>query len=149
MRAGAGRRAWLTLLLISLIFAGGCYSSDYSRQTAATATMLRDLAAKLGDYCRAGFKAGNREISSEEMGEFYYGLNKARSYAAQASSHSSRQSYRDLIRLLDDYRQMLNAADRYRLAGKPDPQRLRDILDRQSRVKAQAKSVLEDLRNRD
>ncbi len=144
MRAGAGRLAWLGLFCCLAL--GGCYSSDYARQSAATATMLSDLSVKLGDYCRADFKTGGRDISSEEMGEFYYGLKKARSYAAEASSKSTRPSYRDLTRLIGDYGQLVSDADRYRLAGKPDPQQLKEILARQQQVSIEAQSVLDDLR---
>ena len=100
---------------------GGCYSSDYRSQTAATASMLGDLADKLGDYCQAGFKLGSREVRSEEMGEFYYALKKARSYASEAASNSNRQSYRDLTRLIADSTKLVGEADRYRLAGQARP----------------------------
>ncbi len=145
MRGGARRLAWLALSCCLALPIGGCYSSDYGRQTAATAAMLRDLAAKLDDYCRADFKTNGREISSEEMGEFYYGLKKARSYAAQTSAHSARQSYRDLLRLIDGYAQMVNDADRYRLSRRPDPGRLEEILARGRQVAVQAQAVLDDL----
>ncbi|HEV3111410.1 MAG TPA: hypothetical protein VGY99_13035 [Candidatus Binataceae bacterium] len=146
MRAGARRLAWLGLFACLGLAIGGCYSSDYGRQSAATASMLRDLAAKLGDYCRADFKLGGGDVSSEEMGEFYYGLKKARSYAGEAASGSTRQSYRDLTRLIDDYGKLLSDADRYRLAGKSDPQRLKEILDHQQKVSGEAQTVLSDLR---
>jgi hypothetical protein len=146
MRAGGSRLAWLGLFCCLGLAIAGCYSSDYSRQTAATATMLRDLAAKLGDYCRADFKLGGREVSSEEMGEFYYGLKKARSYAAEAASNSNRQSDRDLIRLIEDYTQLLNDADRFRLEGKSDGPQVEEILAREHRVSEAAQRVLDDLR---
>ena len=136
--------AWLGLLCCLGLFAA-CYSSDYGRQTAATASMLRDLSAKLADYCRADFKVDGREVSSEEMGEFYYGLKKARSYLSEASSNSQRQSYRDLAMLIDDYATLLSQADRYRLSGKPDPRQLQQILADQSRVSAEAQAVLDSL----
>ena len=143
MRAGARRLVWLGLFIC---VAAGCYSSDYRRQTAATASMLGDLAQKLGDYCRADFKLGHREVSSEEMGEFYYALRKARSYAAEAASNSGRQSYRDLCRLIEDYARLLGEVDRYRLTGTPDPQRLADIIAAQRRVSDEAQTVVKDLR---
>jgi hypothetical protein len=147
MRAGMRRLAWLGLFGCLGLAIAGCYSSDYNRQTAATASMLNDLGAKLADYCRVDFKLGDRDISSEEMGEFYYGLKKARSYAAvEAASNSTRQSYRDLLRLTDDYAQLLSDADRYRLAGKPDPQHLKEILARQQQVGIDAQAVLTGLR---
>jgi hypothetical protein len=146
MRAGAGRLAWLGLLGCLGLVIGGCYSSDYGRQTAATASMLRDLSAKLGDYCRANFKLGGGDVSSEEMGEFYYGLKKARSYAEAAAANADRRSYRDLTRLIDEYAQLLSDADRYRLSSKSDPQRLKEILAHQQQVSAQAQRVLNDLR---
>jgi hypothetical protein len=144
MRAGSRRLAWISLLFCCMAV-GGCYSSDYSRQTAATASMLNDLAVKLSDYCRVGFKLGDREVSSEEMGEFYYALQKARSFTSGAASNSNPQSYRDLTRLVEDYGKLLNEADRYRLAGKPDPQQLAQIMAAQQRVSNEASAVLKDL----
>lgn len=146
MRAGSRRLAWLGLFACLCIGVSGCYSSDYSRQTAATASMLGDLAVKLGDYCRAGFKLGDREVTSEEMGEFYYALKKARSYTMEAASNSNRQSYRDLKLLVEDYAKLVGAADRYRLAGQPDPQRLAEIAAAEQRVTNEANAVLRDLK---
>jgi hypothetical protein len=147
MRAGSRRLAWIGLLGCLCIAIGGCYSSDYSRQTAATASMLGDLAVKLSDYCRVGFKLGDREVTSEEMGEFYYALKKARSFTSGAGSNSNPQSHRDLTRLVEDYGKLLNEADRYRLAGKPDPQQLTEIMAAQQRVSSEANAVLKDLQN--
>jgi hypothetical protein len=144
MRGGARPPAWMALVFLCAGLAA-CYSSDYGRQTAATASMLQGLAQKLGDYCRANFKLGDRDVSSEEMGEFYYALKKARSYAAEAASNSNRQSYRDLTALVADYAQLLRAADDYRLSGKPDPDRLKQILARQQQVVGEAQTVLNDL----
>jgi hypothetical protein len=144
MRAGGRRLAWLGVFLCVAV--GGCYSSDYRAQSAATASMLGDLSDKLGDYCRADFKLDGREVAPEEMGEFYYALRKARSYLSEASSHSGRRSYQDLTRLVNDYADLLSEADRYRLAGKPDPQRLAEILARQQHVSAEAHALIEELR---
>ena len=146
MRAGSRRLAWIGLLGCLCLAIGGCYSSDYSRQTAATASMLGDLAVKLSDYCRVGFRLGDREVTSEEMGEFYYALKKARSFTSGAGSNSNPQSYRDLTRLVQDYGKLLNEADRYRLSSKPDPQQLADIMAAQQRVTNEANTVLKDLR---
>ncbi len=143
IRAGARRLVWLGLFIF---LAAGCYSSDYRRQTAATASMLGDLAQKLGDYCRADFRLDHREVSSEEMGEFYYALRKARSFASEVASNSNRPSYQDLTRLITDYGFLLGEVDRYRLTGKPDPQRLVQIVAAQRRVNDEAQSVLKDLR---
>lgn len=148
MRGGA-RLAWLALCVCLGLAIGGCYSSDYSRQTAATASMLRDLADKLGDYCRADFKVAGGEVSSEEMGEFYYGFKKARSFAAEQAANSDRNSYHDLTRLIGDYDRLLKDADRYRLAGKSDPQRLKDILAHQQQVSGDAQAVLNHLQKED
>jgi hypothetical protein len=140
--AGARRLVWLGPLICLTV---GCYSSDYRRQTAATASMLGDLAQKLGDFCRADFKLDHRQVSSEEMGEFYYALRKARSYASEASSNSGRQSYQDLTRLIEDYAQLLADVDRYRLAAIPDAQRVAAIIAAQERVKGEAQMVLAKL----
>jgi hypothetical protein len=141
--AGPRRLLWLGLLICLTV---GCYSSDYRRQTAATASMLGDLAQKLGDYCRADFKLDHRQVSSEEMGEFYYALRKARSYASEASSDSGRQSYQGLTRLIDDYATLLGDVDRYRLAANPDPQRLAEIIAAEQRVWGEAQTVVADLK---
>ena len=148
MRAGSRRLAWLSLFACLSLAISGCYSSDYRSQTAATASMLGDLAAKLGDYCQAGFKLGNGEVTSEEMGEFYYALKKARSFASEAASNSNRQSYRDLTRLIADYAKLVSEADRYRLSGQADPQRLAGILGAQQRVTSEASTVLKDLKEK-
>ena len=111
--------------------------------------MLGGLADKLGDYCRANFKLDRRTVSSEEMGEFYYALKKGRSFASEATGNSARRSYRDLNRLLDDYAAFLSDADQYRLAGKPDPARLTELLIKREQVVREAQAVIADARNRD
>jgi len=107
--------------------------------------MLGDLAVKLSDYCRVGFRLGDREVTSEEMGEFYYALKKARSFTSGAASNSNPQSYHDLTQLVEDYGKLLNEADRYRLSGKPDPQQLAQIMAAQQHVTNEANTVLKDL----
>ncbi len=50
------------------------------RETIASVALLSNLSDKLADYCRTDFIVEGHPLSSEEMGEFYYGLKKARAF---------------------------------------------------------------------
>ncbi len=113
---------------------------------AANVALLSDLSDKLADYCRSDFKIDDREISSEEMGEFYYAFNKANAFSASTPRESSRASHRDFVAMLNAYERFAHAADGYRLAGKPDPAVLAALLSQRDRVKHLAGKVTEDLR---
>ena len=49
---------------------------------AANVSLLSDMSDKLADYCRTFFKLDDRQLSSEEMGEFYYAFNKANAFSS-------------------------------------------------------------------
>jgi hypothetical protein len=115
-RAGLLRPAPFVALLAAT-FAAGCYSSNYRRELGANVALLSELSDKLADYCRAGFVLGDRAVSSEEMGEFYYALKKARAYDEITRADAGRRSHRDFERMLDAYDAFVRAADEYRLAG--------------------------------
>lgn len=133
------------LALVTVFTGAACYSSNYPRGTAANVALLADLSDKLADYCRAGFVLNGRQITSEEMGEFYYALRKARAYATTTRRESSRRSYRDFERLLDADESYIHAADEYRLSPR-DRGQLAAVLARHGEVKRIATMVTEDLR---
>jgi hypothetical protein len=145
-RRAGHRRPVFFLALAALAFAGACYSSDYRRTMAANVALLSDLSDKLADYCRSDFKIDNRELSSEEMGEFYYAFNKANAFSSSTPRESSRASHRDFVAMLNAYERFAHAADAYRLSGKADPAVLAALISQHDRVKHLAGKVTEDLR---
>ena len=144
-RAGH-RRPVFFLALAALAVAAACYSSDYRRSTAANVALLSDLSDKLADYCRSDFKLDDRQLSSEEMGEFYYAFNKANAFSASTPREASRPSHRDFVAMLNAYERFAHSADGYRLSGKSDPAVLASLLSQHDQVKHLAGKVTEDLR---
>jgi hypothetical protein len=144
-RAGLRRPALFLALLIAA--AGGCYSSDYGRTMKASVSLLSDMSDKLADYCRTYFKLDDRQLSSEEMGEFYYAFNKANAFSSSTPREVSRPSHRDFVKLLNAYEKFAHAADEYRLSGKPDPAMLAALLSQHDQVRHLAGKVSEDLKS--
>ncbi|MDO8434301.1 MAG: hypothetical protein Q7S58_18020 [Candidatus Binatus sp.] len=124
-----------------------CYSSDYNRTVTANVALLSDMSDKLLDYCRRDFRLDGRPISSEEMGEFYYSFNKASAFSSSTPREVSRESHRDLIKMLNAYERFVHAADAYRLGGKQDPAMLASLTSQHDQVRLLAGKVIEDLRN--
>ena len=114
---------------------------------AANVSLLSDLSDKLADYCRTYFKLDDRQLSSEEMGEFYYSFNKANAFSSSTPREASRPSHRDFVKLLNAYEKFAHAADEYRLGGKPDPAVLASLLSQHDQVRHLAGKVTEDLKN--
>jgi hypothetical protein len=142
-------KAWRPVFLIALAsaIAGlSCGQSGYARETAANVSLLSGLADKLGDYARTGFMIGERPLSSEEMGEFYYAFNKASEFSSSTPREQSLRSHRDFVKLLNTYEHFVHSADQYRLAGKPDPAVLAALLSDRDQVRHLAGAVMEDLR---
>jgi hypothetical protein len=146
-RAGHYRPVSFLAIAIAIVAACACYSSDYRRTTMANVTLLSDLSDKLADYCRNDFKLDDRQLSSEEMGEFYYAFNKANAFSSSTPRESSRPSHRDFVKLLNSYERFAHAADAYRLGGKPDPAALASLLSQHDQVRHLAGKVSEDLKN--
>lgn len=117
-RAGVCRSAAILLCLVGL---ASCYTSSYRRELAANVALISDLSDKLFDYCSADFVLNGTTLSSEEMGEFYYALEKAQSFTAMAKAQSTRPSYRAFNELLAGYAAFVKDADRYRLSAAADP----------------------------
>lgn len=143
-RAGFCRLALLIVALMAL--AAGCYSSNYRRGIEANVALVSDLADKLADYCRTEFKLDSRPVSSEEMGEFYYALKKARSFAAMTANSADKPSYRRFEQLLASYESFLQAADQYRLSARTDPEAQKALLQHHAEVTRQAQLVLDAIR---
>ena len=107
--------------MLCLVGLAACYSSSYRRELAANVALVSDLSDKLFDYCRADFVLNGTKLSSEEMGEFYYALEKAQAFAAMDKAQSARPSYHAFKELLAGYAAFVKDADQYRLAAAPDP----------------------------
>jgi hypothetical protein len=143
-RAGL-RRHVILLAIAATLAAAACYSTDYRRSMAANVSLLSDLSDKLADYCRTDFKLDDRQLSSEEMGEFYYAFNKASAFSSSTPREVSRQSHRDFMKFLIAFEKFAHAADAYRLSGKSDPAVLASLLAQHDMVKHLAGKVTEDL----
>lgn len=117
-RAGARRRpVHFVMMLAAAMLLASCYSSNYRRETLASTALVEELSDKLSDYCRADFIVDRHPLSSEEMGEFYYGLKKARAFEQMtAKRHASEASGIALSQLVDAYEKFVRDADRYRIA---------------------------------
>ena len=145
-RAGAlGRPVFYLMLAGTLALVTACYSAGYRKEMAATVDLLGGLTDKLADYCAAGFRVDDRQISSEEMGEFYYALNKAEAFRALRRAQAQRPSYRDFITLLEQYAAFVHSADEYRLAGRLDPVRLAALIAQRDAIRKTASRVRADL----
>jgi hypothetical protein len=137
----------LSALAIAIAAVSGCYSSDYSRTMKANVSLLSDMSDKLADYCRTYFKLDDRQLSSEEMGEFYYAFNKSNAFSSSTPREVSRPSHRDFVKLLNTYEKFAHAADEYRLGDKPDPAMLASLLSQHDQVRHLAGRVTEDLKD--
>ena len=118
IRAGARRRpAHFVILVAAATILASCYTSNYRREMFASVTLMTSLSDKLADYCRADFTVDRHPLSSEEMGEFYYGLKKARAFEQMtAKRHATDASGQAFSQLIDAYDKFVRDADRYRIA---------------------------------
>jgi len=115
-RAGAHRRPVHFVMLACAMLLASCYSSNYRRETLASVALVASLSDKLIDYCRADFIVDRHPLSSEEMGEFYYGLKKARAFESMTTkSHGSGAPGQAFSKLVDAYEKFVGDADQYRL----------------------------------
>src|SRR5215469_1471216 len=145
-RAGAlGRPVFYLMLACTLALVAACYSAGYRKEMAATVDLLSGLTDKLADYCAAGFRVDDRQISSEEMGEFYYALGKAEAFRAMRRSQAQRPSYRDFSTLLEQYAAFVHSADEYRLGGRVDPVKLAALIAQRGALRKTASRVRADL----
>ncbi len=128
-RAGAYRRpAFFLALALCAALVASCYTSGYKSEMKASAALVADLSQKLGDYCQAGFVLGGRAVTSEEMGEFYYGLQKARAFESMTRGQQQRPSRRKYAQLVDSYDKFVHDADRYRLSSSRTREQLDELM---------------------
>jgi hypothetical protein len=146
-RAGLHRPVFFFAIAVVIVATTACYSTDYRRTMTANVSLLSDMSDKLADYCRTFFKLDDRQLSSEEMGEFYYAFNKANAFSSSTPRESSRPSHGDFVKLLNAYEKFAHAADEYRLGGKPDPAVLASLLSQHDQVRHLAGKVTEDLKD--
>jgi len=111
----------------------------------ANTELIAELADKLADYCEAGFMVDGRAVSSEEMGEFYYALKKARAFATMRKADSGRPSYREFVRMLDQYSAFVHSADLYRIESRRDGARLSALKAQHQAVEAAAARIRAEL----
>ena len=137
---------WWAIVTATIVTAGGCYSRNYSRETANSAAMIADLSDKLADYCRLGFRIGERPVESEEMGEFYYALNKASAFSSSTPREASLASHVDFDKLISAYEKFLHSADSYRISGSPDPAAMAALQVQHDLVHHLAGRVVSDLK---
>jgi hypothetical protein len=141
-RAGAHRRPAYFALLIGAMVLASCYSSNYRREMIASISLVSQLSDKLADYCRADFIVDKRPLSSEEMGEFYYGLQKARAFERMtAKGHAADASGRAFSQLVDAYEKFVREADQYRLNPSHAQEQLEQLLKDHDLVKQRADEV--------
>jgi hypothetical protein len=141
------RPASILAALFAAVLAASCYSSGYRSEMTANTELIAELADKLADYCEAGFMVDGRAVSSEEMGEFYYGLKKARAFATMRKADSERPSYREFVLMLDQYSAFVHSADLYRIEGNRDAARLAALKDQHEAVEAAAARIRAELRS--
>jgi len=119
-----------------------CYSSNYRREMLASVALVSSLSDKLADYCRADFVVDKYPLSSEEMGEFYYGLQKARAFELMtAKRHASEASGEAFSGLVDAYEKFVRDADRYRLERSRTDEELKDLISEHDQVRQRADAV--------
>ena len=142
-RAGARRRpAFFRIILVALLLLASCYSSNYRREMLASTALIEQLSDKLADYCRANFVVAGHPLSSEEMGEFYYGLKKARAFESMtAKRHAAEASGAAFSKLVDTYEKFVRDADRYRLEQSHTDEGLKALMEEHQGVRSDADAV--------
>ena len=125
------------MLLAAMLLATSCYSWNYRREMAASVALISDLSDKLMDYCRSDFVVDGRPTSSEEMGEFYYGLKKARAFQQMSSKrHGSDAASMAFDKMIDAYEKFVRDADQYRVRQKHDQGQLDLLVEDRAFVRA-------------
>jgi hypothetical protein len=145
MRAGGIRRPVIFLALIAFAIVSGCYSSNSRKELRATVSLLHGLSDKLGDYCTKDFVIDSRKVSSEEMGEFYYGLQKARAFQQMSAGRMPRDVSDRFAALVDAYEKFVRDADEYRLNTNHSQQQLDSLMTEHAEVASKSREVIASL----
>jgi len=141
MRAGLGRPVLLAALAAA-VAAGACRMSDHRARIETNVTLLSQLSDKLTDYCRAGFELDGRELTSEEMGEFYYALKRARGHAPRPGGAEADLVDKDYEEFLTAYENFVRAADLYRLSRERSAATLDSLVREHAALRRHADSLL-------
>jgi hypothetical protein len=145
-RAGASRRPVHFVILACAMILASCYSSSYRGETLASVALIEGLSDKLADYCRADFIVENHPLSSEEMGEFYYGLKKALAFESMsASAHASEPSGVAFSKLVEAYETFVRDADQYRINPSHTKEHLEELMREHELVRQRADAVRRSL----
>jgi hypothetical protein len=130
------------MVLAAATILASCYSSNYRREMLASVTLMTSMSDKLADYCRADFIVDRHPLSSEEMGEFYYGLKKARAFEQMtAKRHATDASGQAFSKLIEAYEKFVRDADRYRIAQSHTHEELGELMKDHDVVERRAKEV--------
>ncbi len=141
-RAGAYRRPVYFVVVAGAMLLASCYSSNYRREMLASVALVTSLSDKLADYCRADFIIDKHPLSSEEMGEFYYGLKKARAFQQMTAGRSGADaSGKAFAELADAYENFVRDGDQYRLNPSHTHVQLEQLLKDRELVKRRADEV--------
>ena len=142
-RAGARRRpVHFVMMLAAAMLLASCYSSNYRREMLASTALVEELSDKLADYCRANFIVDRYPLSSEEMGEFYYGLKKVCAFEQMtAKRHASEASGQAFSKLVDAYEKFVRDSDRYRIAKAHTKEQLDELMTDHDEVEHCAEEV--------
>ncbi len=112
----------------------------------ASVSLLSQLSDKLLDYCRADFMVANHPLSSEEMGEFYYALGKARAFEQMSAKRpASKLSGDAFSQLVDAYEKFVHDADQYRINPAHTHEQLEKLINDHAAVKQYAHEVRDAL----
>jgi hypothetical protein len=119
-----------------------CYSSNYRREMQASVALVSSLSDKLVDYCRADFIVDRHPLSSEEMGEFYYGLKKVRAFQQMTGKRNgSEVSAQTFNSLVEAYENFVRDADQYRINPSHTHDQLEQLMKDHDIVKQRAEEV--------
>jgi hypothetical protein len=141
-RAGGSRRPAYFVIAIGAMLLASCYSSNYRREMLASVALVSNLSDKLADYCRADFVVERHPLSSEEMGEFYYGLKKARAFQQMTGKRNgSDASARAFDQMVEAYESFVRDADQYRLGQSHTHEQLDQLMKDHDLVRERAEEV--------
>ncbi|MGH7949087.1 MAG: hypothetical protein ACREQF_07685 [Candidatus Binataceae bacterium] len=141
IRAGLCRPV-LFMALLAALTAASCRFSDRRERIETNVALLSALADKLADYCRASFKLDGRELTSEEMGEFYYALSRARAHSPGTSAGAQPNIGAEYENFLTEYERFVREADQYRLSQPREPARLDALMRQHAALRTRATELL-------
>lgn len=134
------------MALVAALAGASCRFSDHRARIETNVALLSELSDKLADYCRAGFELDGRELTSEEMGEFYYALKRARFHSPRPGGGGADDVDAKYQEFLTEYEKFVRAADQYRLSQPREPAQLDALMTRHAALKTLATALLAVLR---